>query len=203
MHTDRRITRTRRALYRALVDLTTAGGFEAVTVADLTGRAGVNRTTFYRHYQDKYVFVTTIVEQGLDRPVRALRTAYRARSRVAQVYALEAVFGHVEQHRQLYLALLGRRQSPWFADWLHGYWRETTTSLLCEDPAHDVRDPRTGVAAVLAAHALIGAVSWWLEPDLPAPASDMAEWYADFLRGGLSGLLAADEAPPEVTVGIN
>lgn len=51
---DLRVRRTRTTLQRALIELTVEKGFAAVTVRDICERAMVNRSTFYRHYIDKY-----------------------------------------------------------------------------------------------------------------------------------------------------
>lgn len=50
---DRRIGRTRKALSRALVELGLERGFESVKIKDITERADVGNSTFYRHYKDK------------------------------------------------------------------------------------------------------------------------------------------------------
>lgn len=51
---DRRVLRTKRVIRDALTELMEEKGFEGVTVRDLTEKAGINRGTFYLHYQDKY-----------------------------------------------------------------------------------------------------------------------------------------------------
>src|SRR5579862_8584332 len=51
---DLRVRRTRKLLQQAFIELTVEKGFAALTVSDITERAMVNRSTFYRHYLDKY-----------------------------------------------------------------------------------------------------------------------------------------------------
>jgi hypothetical protein len=51
---DLRVQRTRKLLQQALIELTVEKGFAAITVRDITKRAMVNRSTFYRHYLDKF-----------------------------------------------------------------------------------------------------------------------------------------------------
>ena len=51
---DVRAKRTDKLLLSALIELTVQNGFAAVTVSDLTKYAGINRATFYRHYEDKF-----------------------------------------------------------------------------------------------------------------------------------------------------
>lgn len=53
-HEDLRVVRTRRLVQRAFLDCLAEKGFLALTVRDITERAGINRSTFYKHYQDKY-----------------------------------------------------------------------------------------------------------------------------------------------------
>ncbi len=50
---DPRAKRTRLLLQQALGEMLTERSFASVTVADITRRAGVNRATFYAHFQDK------------------------------------------------------------------------------------------------------------------------------------------------------
>ncbi len=52
--TDPRTLRTRRALQDSFKALMGEKGFHDITVGDVAERAGVNRATFYAHYEDKY-----------------------------------------------------------------------------------------------------------------------------------------------------
>ena len=51
---DPRVWRTRQFLQQALKELASEKGFQSITVQDITQRAGINRSTFYAHFQDKY-----------------------------------------------------------------------------------------------------------------------------------------------------
>ncbi|RXZ81130.1 TetR/AcrR family transcriptional regulator [Paenibacillaceae bacterium] len=51
---DPRAKRTRNYIQSAFTDLLAEKDFEAVSIQDIMGRAGLNRATFYNHYQDKY-----------------------------------------------------------------------------------------------------------------------------------------------------
>lgn len=50
---DRRISRSRRAIRRAFIELTDERGKDGFTVNDLCERADINRGTFYNHFKDK------------------------------------------------------------------------------------------------------------------------------------------------------
>ncbi|HEX8992285.1 MAG TPA: TetR family transcriptional regulator [Anaerolineales bacterium] len=61
---DPRVKRTRNLLENAFMDLIQEKGFQAVTVQDITERAGVNRATFYAHFADKYALLDYRIRQG-------------------------------------------------------------------------------------------------------------------------------------------
>ena len=61
---DPRVKRTRSLLEQAFMDLIQEKGFQAVTVQDITERAGVNRATFYAHFADKYALLDYRIRQG-------------------------------------------------------------------------------------------------------------------------------------------
>lgn len=50
---DRRITRSKKALRKALIELMEQKGFDAITVNDLCSAADLNRGTFYNHFSSK------------------------------------------------------------------------------------------------------------------------------------------------------
>ena len=61
---DPRVKRTRQLLEQAFMDVVAEKGFQAVSVQDITEKAGVNRATFYAHFPDKYALLDYSVRQG-------------------------------------------------------------------------------------------------------------------------------------------
>ncbi|MDP9275898.1 MAG: TetR/AcrR family transcriptional regulator [Chloroflexota bacterium] len=59
--TDPRVRRTRELLTTAFADLMNERGFASVTVQDIAERAGINRATFYAHYDDKFALFDEMV----------------------------------------------------------------------------------------------------------------------------------------------
>ncbi|MEZ4767786.1 MAG: TetR/AcrR family transcriptional regulator [Caldilineales bacterium] len=60
---DPRVQRTRQQLEEALLALLSKKKFQAITIQQITTRAGVNRVTFYDHYEDKYDLYRHIVRK--------------------------------------------------------------------------------------------------------------------------------------------
>lgn len=63
--TQKRQTQTKTAIKTALTQLLQEVGFEQLTVSQLCQRAGINRGTFYLHYQDKFDLMEQLKEETL------------------------------------------------------------------------------------------------------------------------------------------
>lgn len=68
---DPRVRRTRQMLENALVSVITEKGFQDTSVQDITDRAGVNRATFYAHFQDKYDLLDYAIREAFRRDVES------------------------------------------------------------------------------------------------------------------------------------
>jgi AcrR family transcriptional regulator len=62
-HIDPRVLRTRKLLEQAFIELMNEKGFQDMTIQDITGRATVNRATFYAHFEDKYDMLDSFIRQ--------------------------------------------------------------------------------------------------------------------------------------------
>ena len=64
---DLRVIRTKKALSDAFIELLNNKTFDEVTVNELCDKAGIRRATFYKHYSDKYDFLTSYTRSLRDR----------------------------------------------------------------------------------------------------------------------------------------
>ncbi len=68
-HVDPRVKRTRKLLQQAFIELFQEKGFSAISIQDITGRATVNRATFYAHFTDKYDLMDSVIREEFQRAV--------------------------------------------------------------------------------------------------------------------------------------
>ena len=54
---DPRFKRTRSLILQSFMEMLPEKGFQAVSVQDITDKAGINRATFYAHFPDKYALL--------------------------------------------------------------------------------------------------------------------------------------------------
>ena len=60
---DRRITKTRKAIYNAFLHLLNQKDYEAITVQEIIDLADVGRSTFYSHYESKELLLDELCQK--------------------------------------------------------------------------------------------------------------------------------------------
>ncbi|GHO84135.1 TetR/AcrR family transcriptional regulator [Dictyobacter formicarum] len=153
---DLRVRRTRKLLQQAFIELTVEKGFAALTVRDITERAMVNRSTFYRHYLDKY----DLLEQYMNE-IHELTANQDAPGPLN-------LLKHIQQLADFYRVMLGPQGDPFFAQRFRQNtemrFRSFSAQALAE-PGPD--EPPVDLRLSCIAYAGLGATTWWLEQEQP------------------------------------
>jgi AcrR family transcriptional regulator len=183
---DLRVRRTRKLLQEALIDLTVEKGFAAVSIRDICERAMVNRSTFYRHYLDKYA----LLNEYIDALQAAISEAYRGHNpeQTGVPPALMKMLEHIQASPDFYRVMLGAqgdaRFIQRFRDVIEGHLR-VLTSDLAVDPNVPPLDLRLSYVSC----ADIGAILWWLENGQQASLEELAVWIGQLGKASM-GIVA-------------
>lgn len=162
---DKRIERTRQALFGAFFELVTKGRYDELKVDDIVRRAGVGRSTFYEHFKSK----DQILAESLKGPFGLLADAIRPRDNTPQ---LVAVLEHFWDNRVLAQGILV------------GPIRSKTVGVLVQLIEERFKLDRVGspnpliipphLAAVQLAESLLAPVTAWLSGESPCKAEVLA-----------------------------
>lgn len=68
-HVDPRVRRTRQWIQEALMALLAKREFNDITVQEIAARAGVNRATFYAHFEDKYALLDITIQEAFQKAI--------------------------------------------------------------------------------------------------------------------------------------
>lgn len=99
---DRRVRRTREALFSAFDRLLATTPYSKITVSALAREAGVNRKTFYLHYSSVDDLLRDRVRKSVDRAVRMVGRQAERRGAFDDVRALtEATFVELQRNTLL------------------------------------------------------------------------------------------------------
>lgn len=171
---DLRVRRTRKLLTQALIEGTVEKGFAALTVRDITRRAMVNRSTFYRHYLDKF----DLLEQHMNEIYEVLEEE-GGLIREGHHEGFIELFKQIQQFPDFYRVVMGPQAdaflSPRFRQQTQqrflAYFHQTYPEVAADPdtPPLDLKFTAVGLAAC-------GALAWWLEQERPSPPEQFAHW---------------------------
>jgi AcrR family transcriptional regulator len=175
---DLRVRRTHKLLWEALMAELSERPFEQTTVKDICERAMVHRTTFYKHYEDKYA----LLEQGTRGMYDALLAGEEHRPPGA--FSIEhpppyfiRLFEHAAQHPGFYRRMLCGEGVGRFQKLVKEYIAEVVSAKLRELPPAE-RQPSVPpeMHAQYVAGAALSLLAWWLENDMPLSPRRMAQY---------------------------
>lgn len=169
---DRRIRRTRRLVTDALIVLTLEKGYEAVSIRDITERAGIGYATFFRHYRDKEALLGDVQGAMLEELMALVQPISSTDDpRVTG----RLVFAHAQQHSALYRVLLASRGSSDLLRRVHEIGVQGVIDTYRERPDSPVP---LEIAANHIIASFLALIDWWLTHDMPYPPERMGEIYA-------------------------
>jgi len=174
---DLRIQRTRKLIQNAFIELTVEKGFTAVTVQDITKRAMVNRSTFYRHYLDKY----DLLDHYLDEVYALIATAETSET-VEDMpggvpAGLVSLLKHVQANADFYRIMLGVKGDPLFTQRFRQNVEKRFRYLISLRSAETkINGIPVDLRVSYISYADIGAILWWLENDQPCSPEQLAGW---------------------------
>lgn len=70
--TDRRVLKTKRAIYNAFVELLSEKEINHITITDISKKADINRKTFYNYYSNTYEVIEEIENLTVDTFIKRL-----------------------------------------------------------------------------------------------------------------------------------
>jgi AcrR family transcriptional regulator len=158
---DRRVRRTREAIFQAFASLAMSRRYDGIRTADIIEAANIGRSTFYEHFKGKDDILLEAVVHVFT-PIADAATGRADRER------LRFVLEHFWEQRAFGRALFDSHLSVRLQRKLAGLIAER----LADSPPAAV--PRPIIAAAAAA-AQLGMIRVWLRGEAPCPAGVLAD----------------------------
>lgn len=175
---DRRILKTKEAIYQAFVALISEKDFEEITINEIADRANVNRGTIYFHYKDKYDLLEKCVDDHLSKMVLlCIPTASSPRDVDFIQSSLLAVFKYFEQNHTFYATMLMNKGIPAFRERMLGIVTGNISKKINMEGLN--RDYDKQIITQFMASAFVGVIEWWILNDMP----NSPDYVAEHLRG--------------------
>lgn len=179
---DRRITRSKRALRVALIELMEERSIDGFTVNDLCARADLNRGTFYNHFRDKEALLATFEDEVMTDLERfqiqmqnlTVRELLKYRARKLPMPFLVELFDYLREQGDFLHAVLGPGGDVRFGPRL----RDSICTNLVQSILHERyrNDPSPFVRYYVAffASAYLGVIERWIETGMQETSEEMA-----------------------------
>lgn len=179
---DRRITRSKRALRAALIELMEERGFDGFSVNDLCERADLNRGTFYNHFHDKEALLATLEDEVMCHLERfqaqmqdlTVRELLKYRTLKRPLPFLVELFDYLREQGDFMHAVLGPGGDIRFGPRV----RDSVCTNLIQSILHERyrTDPEPFVQYYVAfyASAYLGVIERWIETGMRESSEEMA-----------------------------
>ena len=171
---DRRITKTRNAIYSAFLRLLNQKDYEAITVQEIIDLADVGRSTFYSHYESK--------ELLLDELCRYLfHHLFEREEHLSTEDYLAHIFLHFKKNQDHITSLL-LSKNDYFLRQLqkelkHHVYPMVVPYLQTVHP----KIPSSYLKHLVVSH-FIETLSWWLKKGKSYTEQEVVQFYLDILH---------------------
>lgn len=183
---DPRVKRTREMLEQAFQLLLAEKGFDAVSVQDITTRAGVNRATFYAHFEDKFALLDYSIRESFREEIRKrlLSSCSFSMMNLRQLIVAVCEFTH---NLASHCAPAQRQFDPLVENQVRGQLYELILMWLKKN--ENVHSPETSATA--ASWAIYGLAMQWNRDKKNQPAEAFADEVLPLVAANLSLLQMA------------
>jgi len=172
---DRRVKRTQNLLAKALIELTLERGYDTITIRDITQRADVGYTTFFRHYHDKDELLLDVLHVVQDELMDVLLHS-SSESDDAMVGLL--LFRYVQQHSEIMRVLLSSQGS---SSLMQSMIETSIQRALSRNSLWGNDTIPTEIAVYHLVTSCIALIRWWLEHSMPYPPERMGMIYHELI----------------------
>lgn len=175
-----KVAKTKQLIRDTFVDLIEEKGFDAISVRDITMRAGLNRGTFYLHYRDKYDLMEknqTEILDGLQEAIKHMNPSELLEhySNDMKYPPIIKVFEYLTANARFIKVLISDKGDPAFPKKMKNILKtslyEKILKLIGNEDAITI--PYEYATAFISS-ALFGVIEQWLEKDLPHSPEEMA-----------------------------
>ena len=173
---DRRITKTRKAIYTAFLQLLNQNNYESITVQEIIDLADVGRSTFYSHYESK--------ELLLDELCRYLfhHLFERAENISTEAY-LSHIFSHFKKNQDHVTSLLFSK-NDYFLRQLQKELKHHVYPMV----APDLQTVHPNIPSSYLQHFVvmnfIETLTWWLREGKIHTEREVVKFYLEILKVG-------------------
>lgn len=188
MAEDRRVRKTKKAMYEALAELLSEKPLKHISVREISDRADINRGTFYLHYRDVYDMVEKLQDEIFEK-FNEIVNHHEPKKNSEELFPLLVeLFNLLSENAELAKVLIGRNGDAAFVDKLKEVIREK-----CFVNAQKIFGIQSSEKFNYFYHYIIsgciGIFGAWLNGGMKETPTAMADLTRELILTGVSALL--------------
>ncbi|ODG92858.1 MULTISPECIES: TetR/AcrR family transcriptional regulator [Bacillaceae] len=183
-----KVEKTKKLIKETLLDLIEEKGFEAISVRDITLKAGLNRGTFYLHYRDKY----DLMEKSQNEVLDGLqdRLIFIKPKEMNEFYSNDTVYPpilnvyhYLKENQRFIKILISTKGDPAFPKKMKEHIKESIYEKLVDllEEEYMIEIPHEYTTAFISS-AFFGLMEQWLEKEEPITPEEMAIMHMKLLK---------------------
>lgn len=131
MSVDLRVIKTRKNIYDALMILMAQKSFEEIKVSEICDQAMINRSTFYAHFEDKYVLLDSLINDLKNSLItRFEKNDFEAINKQYFIKFISLFLDEVEENKELYHMIINSNKNSIAIDMVLDTLREQAINDL-------------------------------------------------------------------------
>ncbi|WP_368396677.1 TetR/AcrR family transcriptional regulator [Streptococcus oralis] len=171
---DRRVSKTKKAIYQAFLQLLNDKGYDATTVQDIIDLADVGRSTFYCHYKSK--------ELLLDELCRYLfHHLFESEGHFTTEDYLAHIFLHFQKNQDHVTSLLFSK-NDYFLRQLHKELEHHVYPMVADDLKEAYPNIPTSYLQYFVVTNFIETLTWWLKKGKSYTEDQVVKFYLDVME---------------------
>ena len=171
---DRRITKTRKAIYTAFLQLLNQKDYEAITVQEIIDLADVGRSTFYSHYESKELLLDELCQKLFHHLFE------RAEHLSPQDY-LAHIFQHFKKNQDHVTSLLFSK-NDYFLRQLQKELEHHVYPMVAEDLQVSYPKIPASYLKHFVVTNFIETLTWWLKKGKSYTEKEVIGFYLDVIK---------------------
>jgi len=179
---DRRVGKTRKAIFTALNELLREKKFAKITVQEIIDRADIGRATFYAHFPTKDDVLTDYVESIFESFNEQLNE-HIEKGGASKLLPVAALFAHIQDNEKTISGNFMSESGTVLFDNFKNYWIMKIRPII---EAHIPADETPKIPVdMLTNHVIctiIGLIQFWLQDGLRYTPEQMEQYFFELIH---------------------
>ena len=164
---DLRVKRTNKLILYTFTNLLKEKSFDDIRISDICDQAMIHRTTFYKHFEDKYDLLKYALKNLInDFEVKSLDFYNNTVSRKFYINLFKSFLEHIENNKNIYLIGLNNFKSDFLSKNFKEMIVNSVRYKLEDNSNHGAKFIiPIPILSELYYAAMVGLCIWWLQTD--------------------------------------